>query len=690
MEIPIQPISQMNPLQSILTGANLTSIFNNLNKKETEKKPEEKDEKDLTSSDRMHLISKQIEDSFLISAFLEIIKIDSILLDFPSVSMNTYVFEDVELFSDHHQNESLSVFSKINHTKTVMGENALKKILNKPLYDIQTLKQRQFIINKVSNLRNQILPKLKEIKSIENDLVWFWNTQNMNHINMMNDYIYFNFDFIPFFNLNQVLNTNERALLATNIYKIVVAPFLTIITPIVSLLVPLVFFIIATKKMNPNIKFGQMIQLYLKTIHNLNPLDMFFGKSRSTALAGFLTKAFYIFMYFQNVYYSIQSARSSHNMINIIHEKLNKMSKYIKLSKDIQNICKLNQVHHLDTFLRDDKVESDIEKSIVQFNYPTFDSEPGIFTHKGIILKVFQQFRLSKNSLHSCFQYIAYIDAILSISTLLNNSSSSHPYCYSKYIENAKNPNIHMKEIWHPYLNESVNKNVVKNDLIMDKNILITGPNAAGKSTLIKNLILNIIFSQTMCVSTGTHFELTPFYMLETYLQIPDSKGSESLFEAEMYRSRDYLEKLKSLDEKQFSFIVLDEIFSSTNYVEGFSGAYAILKKISTFTNTLSITTTHYSDLECLEKDTKDRFMNYKFEVDIDTNNNIHFNYLLKRGTSRQYIALQLLKQNGFEDDIIESAIEMSKHISVNKTSKTKKNKKLKTKKIKNKNKNEN
>ncbi len=686
MDFPIIPPKDVNPIQSILTGASLSSVINQLNKKEVQKKPEEKDEKELTSSDRMYLISKKVEDSFLISAFLEIIKMESIILDFPSVSMNTYVFEDVELFSDHHQNESLSVLSKINHTHTVMGENALKKILYHPIYDIQTLKQRQLIIKNLSQIRHLILPKLKEIKNIEHDLVWFWNSQNMNHINTMNDYIYFNYDFIPFFNLNQVLNTNERALLITNIYKIVVAPLLTVVTPLISLLVPLVFFIIATKKINPNIQFGQIIKMYLQTIHNLNPLDMFFGKSRSTALAGFLTKAFYIFMYFQNVYYSIQNARSTHNIINIIHEKLNKMSKYIKLSKEIQQICKQHQVHHLDTFLKDEKVEDNIEKSIVQFNSPTFDKDPGIFTHKGIILKVFQEFRLSKNALHSCFQYIAYIDAILSISSLVDNSNQSHPYTYSKYMENSSNPSIQMKEVWHPFLNESIqlnNKKVTKNDLNMKNNILITGANAAGKSTFIKTVILNLIFSQTMCVSTGTQFELTPFYMLESYLQIPDSKGKESLFEAEMYRSRDYLEKLKSLDEKQFSFIVLDEIFSSTNYIEGFSGAYAILKKISSFSNTLSITTTHYSDLDCLEKDTNGKFMNYKFEVDIDKDENIKFNYLLKRGTSRQYIALQLLNQNGFDKDVIETAIEMSKNIVIQRKSKSKDSKKKKIKKKK-------
>ena len=38
-----------------------------------------------------------------------------------------------------------------------------------------------------------------------------------------------------------------------------------------------------------------------------------------------------------------------------------------------------------------------------------------------------------------------------------------------------------------------------------------------------------------------------------------------------MIRSKEYIEKIKELDKNQFSFIVLDEIFSSTNYIEGFS-----------------------------------------------------------------------------------------------------------------------
>jgi DNA mismatch repair protein MutS len=242
----------------------------------------------------------------------------------------------------------------------------------------------------------------------------------------------------------------------------------------------------------------------------------------------------------------------------------------------------------------------------------------------------------------------------MSIENLLSSSTSNNPYCFSTYVKTSNRPVVNFQQIWHPYLNK-----VVKNDINMENNILITGPNAAGKSTFIKSVIINIILAQTIGISSAKFFECTPFKMIETYLHIPDSKGMSSLFEAEMFRSKEYIEKIKKMDKHDFSFIVLDEIFSSTNYVEGFSGAYSIIKKIASFDNTLSITTTHYTDLEILEKDTKGRVVNYKFEVDYDKENNILFNYQIKRGVSRQYIALELLKKNNFDEDIIKDAIDM-------------------------------
>ena len=54
-----------------------------------------------------------------------------------------------------------------------------------------------------------------------------------------------------------------------------------------------------------------------------------------------------------------------------------------------------------------------------------------------------------------------------------------------------------------------------------------------------------------------------------------------------------------------------------------------------------------------MEKDTKNKIKNYKFSVDYDKDNNILFNYVLEKGVSYQYIALELLKNNGFDEKII-------------------------------------
>jgi len=646
-----------------------------LQKTEVQKAPEEKQENELETGDRLHLINKKMQDSFLLETFLDILQQDSISLSFEGTHMNQYVIEDIELLGDHFQNEEKGIFSKINHTKTKMGEMILQKILISPIYDIEILKRRQKLIMDIGRISPTIRVELEKIRKIENELVWFWNDGNMRHIDMMNDLIYFNYDFIPFLNLNEVLNKNERALYISNMYKIIASPLLVALTPLISLLVPLIIFMITQKRLGMKMSFGQIIQFYFKTVYQFNPMEMFMKPSMKTMMVSFMSKAFYVFMYFQNVYYAFQSAKSTHQMINIMHDKLNKIAQYIEISGHIRKICDAGGIRKIDTFFKlstETRIEEEMKETKDIFQSKTFTKDPSLLSHKGHILKAFQEFRQKREKLQSCFQYIANIDAICSIYELIRKSTDENPYCFTEYFENKTTPHISIKKVWHPYLTQEITKQTVKNDMNMKHHVLITGPNAAGKSTFIKAMIVNILFAQTICMNSAKDFKLTPFRMIETYLHIPDSKGSQSLFEAEMYRSRDYLEKLKEYEKNEFSFIVLDEIFSSTNYVEGFSGAYAILKKISTFKNTLSMTTTHYSDLECLEKDTKGSFENYKFEVTHNQEGEIEFNYELKRGTSRQYIALELLKKNGFDEDLIESAIEMSKKIFVHKKGKKK------------------
>ena len=654
----------------------LNMAFNRNNSNNDNKLPEDKNDHELNLDDRMHLISKNIEDHKTIQLYQNLSNSKEITNYNHKSIIQEYVYNDIEFLQDHYLDSKKSLFQKINNCHTKIGSILLQKIIMNPIEDINNLKLRQEYLSKINKVYKTLEVHMSNIKLIENDLIWFWDDQNNRHVDLMNDMVYFNWNVIPFFDVGESLNNNESALLVSNIYKILISPILTALTPIISLIVPLVIMLYFNRKTGNNLDWKTIVLNYFKTLWNGDSMKLLFKSPTQAALASLASKGLYLFMYFQNIYYSIQSSSNTNKIINIIHDKLNKMNLYIKHSLQINKICESIGLTNISCYLDYNNYHNDINHyNLNYFVHGVFNTSPGLFTNKGKILKVFKNFKLDKLNLINLFNYNGVIDALLSINKLLINSTKNNPYCLSTYLSSNK-PKLNFNDIWHPYLTQDISDNVVKNSIDIDTNILVTGPNAAGKSTFIKSIIINIILSQTIGVNSATKFSVTPYHLIETYLHIPDCKGSSSLFEAEMIRSKEYIEKLKDLEKNQFSFIVLDEIFSSTNYVEGFSGAYAILKNLSNYNNAKFIVTSHYSDLEILESNTKGKIKNYKFEIHHDKNNQIIFNYELKKGISRQYIALELLDKNGFDKSIINDALEICSSIKDKKNILKKKTKK--------------
>jgi len=300
-----------------------------------------------------------------------------------------------------------------------------------------------------------------------------------------------------------------------------------------------------------------------------------------------------------------------------------------------------------------------------------------LYTDRGTILTNFRCIRSKRNLLTDIISYIAELDAYCSIAKLYKTGKNTQAICFPTY-KNGLGTNltvgIKIANLWNPVLDPN---KAVSNSIKIAKNIIITGPNMGGKSTFIKSLMLSILFAQTLTISFSKSLEFSPFSYLQTYLNIPDCKGRESLFEAEMNRAYNYIKKLEEMDKleemktgggggnernknrkKKFSLIIMDEIFSSTNPREGLAGAYAIANKMSQYTNNISIITTHYTELALLEKTRK--FKNYKIPI-LRKKEMITYPYKLQRGVSQQYIAIELLKNKGFDDDIIKVAKDICK-----------------------------
>jgi energy-coupling factor transporter ATP-binding protein EcfA2 len=190
-------------------------------------------------------------------------------------------------------------------------------------------------------------------------------------------------------------------------------------------------------------------------------------------------------------------------------------------------------------------------------------------------------------------------------------------------------------------------------ELVMP-NCLLTGPNGSGKSTFLKSIMSAVIMAQTLGIVPASECKITPFTYLSTYLNIPDCQGKESLFQAEMRRCHTHLAKLKALEQAgKFSFNIMDEIFVSTNYKEGVSGAYAVIKALAKCSHSLNIITTHFDKLTTCELPT---FSYKQFTVELSDNDTLNRDYKLKPGVCTQHMAIQLLRLRGFDPELIENA----------------------------------
>ena len=130
-----------------------------------------------------------------------------------------------------------------------------------------------------------------------------------------------------------------------------------------------------------------------------------------------------------------------------------------------------------------------------------------------------------------------------------------------------------------------INNKPVKNNVSLRKNIIITGPNAAGKTTILKATLFNTILSQQIGCGFYSNAEIYPYHYIHCYLNIPDTSGRDSLFQAEARRCKDILDVIVSSNKNERHFCIFDELFSGTNPYEAVGSAYSYLKFLSTSQN---------------------------------------------------------------------------------------------------------
>ena len=294
------------------------------------------------------------------------------------------------------------------------------------------------------------------------------------------------------------------------------------------------------------------------------------------------------------------------------------------------------------------------------------------FNNAGKLLASHKLFTEHKDAFADAMYELGELDAFVSITTLIQEaeaSEASHAYVFTQFLDRSKKnkPYIKLEDMWNPFLDAHV---AVGNSVEMDaaggvRNIILTGPNAGGKSTFLTGVTTSLLLSQTFGIAPAKEAVMTPFDKINTYIDVTDDiAAGKSLFMAEVDRAQKHLRTLAELQQDEFSFTIFDEPFSGTNPTEGAAAEYSILESIADYTNTMNIVATHYPIVMLLEKNAPTKgFANYKVYITHEKGQKkINYTYKVMPGKSNQAIAIDILEEQGYDTRMLKRAREIIEH----------------------------
>jgi len=215
----------------------------------------------------------------------------------------------------------------------------------------------------------------------------------------------------------------------------------------------------------------------------------------------------------------------------------------------------------------------------------------------------------------------------------------------------TKCSNIFHNQYYPPHKHQ---QNRVQNTVDLGTNIIITGVNASGKTTTLKSTALNIIFSQQFGFGFYDSAELAPYHHIHSYLNIPDTSGRDSLFQAESRRCKEILDKIRDAPAEETHFTIFDELYSGTNPTEAAKSAHSLLNYLSKKPNVRFMLTTHYVNV-CRKFSKSSVVKNHKMEVETDDAGNFIYTYRMCKGISTLEGGIAILKTMNYPSEIIDT-----------------------------------
>ena len=253
---------------------------------------------------------------------------------------------------------------------------------------------------------------------------------------------------------------------------------------------------------------------------------------------------------------------------------------------------------------------------------------------------------------------IARLDCLLSFANVARENNYMRPV-----IED--NDVLDIRQGRHPVIEKQlpIGEKYIANDVVLDSSsqqiIIITGPNMAGKSALLRQTALITLLAQigSFVPAESAHIGLVDKIFTRVGASDNISVG-ESTFMVEMNEAADILNNLSSR-----SLVLFDELGRGTSTYDGISIAWAIVEHIHEHPKAKARTlfATHYHELNEMEKSFK-RIKNYNVSVK-EVDNKVIFLRKLERGGSEHSFGIHVAKMAGMPKSIVKRANDILKQL---------------------------
>ena len=486
----------------------------------------------------------------------------------------------------------------------------IEKLIRHPIKDKEILESRQ---NTIINYDIDI----EILKVYENDILWIYKIADEINNNSSIEILF------PSTFIINYINYIEQILDLYHLYKIYFIPMTSILYPLSTFVAPYLYI---KNYLKMNITITSYIEIFYNIIKYLFKTT---GNFRSD-ITKFVSIFLYVGIYLYNMYQTYEIALFLHNTKYKLHSKMQGLVHFVRHS---QNIMK------------------NLPSNIIApyFNIKETYQRININNSMTDIYRIWKDDNIKKD-ISSLLKTIYAIDVIDTINKLLLSGEWSKAiYSNETLLWDAKNPILKSEQISNP-----VN---------LKKNIIVTGPNAGGKTTYVKTILANVILGQTIGITYSLRSQIILYDTINSFMRVSDILGTRSYFEAEAEYCLNMINKAVSISsQNKRGLFLMDEPMHSTPPTEGMATAYAVIEYLSKLNGISLIITTHFHKLVKLEELYPEKFINLSVDA-IPHNNRYIFPYKIKRGYSYQCIAIELLDIKEFPSIIIDNAIKMKNKI---------------------------